>query len=423
MKVSETSYTLSIVTEDGTQYDISDFAEDLGWEENEKELALSMHFSVGTDDWKLGSILKIGCLVIVFAYGVEQARAIINRVKVKRTTEGEKKTITAYDELYSFQTSEDQLYFSAGQTTKSIFNQIFEAWGIPAGEYTGADVTHEKLIFRSGSLADICLDILDDAVKKGGVQSILRAREGKIDVVKRGNNKTVYLFDIDDTISVEQETSITDLVTRVKIVGKEDDKEGLPPVEATLNGLTEFGIRQKIYAREKDATTEEAQTAAQAILDEKGQIKTNLTLKTPDVPEMRKGDVVFVHIGAMVAYYFVTGIRHDATTGTMTIDLEQSEVTDAAIEKLAALGVINSPDYWKEHIDDTKYLRGLVDKCAAVITKNGPRCSTVDEAVGVLLAAGIINSPAYWLTMTGNVAHLLMALGGAVSASGAKIDG
>ena len=60
MRVSDTDYTLVIVTEDGTQYDISDFAEDLGWEENEKELASHLSFSVGTDNEELTSLIKIG---------------------------------------------------------------------------------------------------------------------------------------------------------------------------------------------------------------------------------------------------------------------------------------------------------------------------------------------------------------------------
>ena len=421
MKVSETNYVLAIVTEDGTQYDISDFAEDLGWEENEKELATSMSFSVGTDNPKLNALVKIGCVALVLVAGDECARAVINKAKQKKSGDKVSMTVSAYDELYPLQTSEDQLYFSAGQTTKAVLTQIFDEWGITLGKYDGADATHEKLVFRTGSLADSILDILDDAVKKGGSPSVLRASKGQIEVVKRGGNQTVYLFDEDDTISVEQETSITEIVTRVKIVGKEDATEGLPPVEAVLNGLTEFGIRQRIYTREKDATTEEAQAAAKAILDEKGKVSTTMTVKAPDVPEMRKGDAVFVHIGVIADYYYVAGIRHDATTGTMTLDLKEFPMLEKSIDKLADLGVLNSPDYWKEHAEDTAYVDALIEKSAAVITENGPRCASVEEGVKALTEAGIITTPAYWIDKGGNVGELIKALGGAVLASGASV--
>ena len=322
MKVSETDYTLVIVTEDGTQHDISDFAEDLGWEENPKELALRMSFTLGTDDATMLGLVKIGCVAAVLTNGEERARAIINKAKVKKAGEKDTVTVLAYDELYPLQTSDDHFFFPAGQSTKTVLSQIFGEWGVPVGKYTGADVTHERLVFRSGTVADTVLDILDDAVKKGGPRSILRANQGKVDCIERGGNETVYLFDEDDTIAAEQTTSITELVTRVKIVGQEDKTTGIPPVEAVLNGLTEFGVRQKIYRREKDATTAEAQTAAQAILDEKGKISKTQSIVAPDVPEMRKGDLIRADLGGISGDYYVIGIQHDADAGSMTLDIE-----------------------------------------------------------------------------------------------------
>lgn len=421
MKVSETAYTLAIVIEDGTQYDISDFAEDLAWEEPEKELATSISFTCVTGNLKLSSILKLGCIAAVLSKGKEVARGTINRVRQKETSEGVKRTVLAYDELYPLQMSEDQLYFPAGQTTKAVLTQIFNDWSIPLGKYEGADVEHEKLLYRSGSLSEIILDILDDAVKKGGPPSLLRASGGKVEVIEKGSNKIIYLFDADDTASVEQESSITDLITRVKVVGKEDQTTGLPPVEAVLNGMTEFGVRQRIYNREKDATTEEAQKAAQVILDEKGKPKSSLIIKSPDVPEMRKGDMIFVHYAEIIGYFYVDGIHHDANSGYMTLQISQSPTFDSVIDYLAEIGVINSPDYWKAHADDTPYVKGLIEKAAGLITTAGTRCSTVKEGIDALVAAGIITTPAYWENKGGNVGELLKALGGAVKASGGKI--
>ena len=414
-----TNYTLVILGEDGTQYDVSEFAEDLGWEENESELAMRLSFSIATDNKKLGAIIKIGCTAAVIANGKECARGIITTAKTKKSLDASTRTIVCYDDLYPMQTSEDQFYFPAGLTTKTILTRIFYEWNIPKGDYSGPDVEHEKLVFRSGTLAEIVLSVLEDARKKGGIRSIVRATQGKIDVVKIGTNTTVYLFDEEDTISVEQETSIAELVTRVKIVGKENATEGLPPVEAVLNGMTEFGIRQRIYSREADATAEEAQKAAQAILDEEGRFITSIAIKAPDVPEMRKGDLCFVHIGEILGYHYVSGIRHDATAGTMTLNIVEFPQTESAIDYLARLGVINSPDYWKQNYKETPYVDVLIEKAASIITQAGPRCATVQEGVNALVAAGVITTPAYWETKTGNVAHLLMALGGAVIASGA----
>lgn len=36
---------------------------------------------------------------------------------------------------------------------------------------------------------------------------------------------------------------------------------------------------------------------------------------------MRKGDLVHITVGTLNAYYYVIGIRHDADTRSMTLDL------------------------------------------------------------------------------------------------------
>lgn len=92
---------------------------------------------------------------------------------------------------------------------------------------------------------------------------------------------------------------------------------------------------------------------------------------------------------------------------------------DAAIAKLAALGVINSPDYWAQvvHAGKMQYLDLLLEKAAEKISKAGTRKATVKEGVAALVTAGVINSPEYWLQNSGKVAsldQLLCALGGAV---------
>lgn len=92
---------------------------------------------------------------------------------------------------------------------------------------------------------------------------------------------------------------------------------------------------------------------------------------------------------------------------------------DAALVKLAALGVINSPDYWAQvvHSGKVQYLDILLEKAAEKITKAGTRTATVNDGVAALVRAGVVNSPEYWLQNSGKVASLdllLCALGGAV---------
>lgn len=97
------------------------------------------------------------------------------------------------------------------------------------------------------------------------------------------------------------------------------------------------------------------------------------------------------------------------------IMLEDS--VEAAVEKLEALGVINSPDYWAEKSKTFQYLDLLIKKAAQVIEKAGARLKTAEDGVEALVAAGVINSPVYWLENYKNCPSLdllLCALGGSV---------
>lgn len=97
------------------------------------------------------------------------------------------------------------------------------------------------------------------------------------------------------------------------------------------------------------------------------------------------------------------------------IMLEDS--VEAAVEKLEALGVINSPDYWAEQAKKFQYLDLLLKKAAQIIEKAGTRLKTAENGVAALVAAGVINSPDYWLENYKNCPSLdllLCALGGSV---------
>lgn len=95
------------------------------------------------------------------------------------------------------------------------------------------------------------------------------------------------------------------------------------------------------------------------------------------------------------------------------------DTAQAAADKLEALGVINSPDYWADAAEAGKvqYLGILLKKAAQTITKAGTRTNTPEEGVAALVTAGVINTPDYWLANYDTFPSLdllLCALGGAV---------
>lgn len=328
--ISKIKYRLVVMTESKKQYNIKEFVEDLGWEENDGELAVRISFTAKNEKTSAGlisSLAKPGCLVGIFAtdgsIDDEVARGYVTSWKPLLSGSKDKVDIICYDELYNLEESQDLIYYSSGIGTKSAITQIFDNWEIPTEKYDGPDVTHGKLAYKTESLADVLLDILDDAKKKGGGDAFIRAAKGKVSVLQWGSNKTVYHFEVDNTKQISHKMSTAGMITRVKVIGQEDD-DGRSSVEAVVNGQTKFGIRQKIYVRGKDDSVSDAQSAAQEIINDKGQIDEEITVQSPDIPFVRKGDLVHITAGTLNDYFFVKGIRHDADSASMTMDLKKA---------------------------------------------------------------------------------------------------
>lgn len=330
LNLAELKYRLVVIAENGRQYNIRDFVTALGWEENENEIATRISFTARNDKTskgRLSALIKPGVLVGIFAsIGKEErevARGYVTSWNPQSSNSGNSLKCMCYDELYSLQKSQDDKYYPSGMGTKSIITGIFEEWEIPTKGYSGPDVAHGKLKYNASYLSDILLDVLDDAKKKGAGRYVIQAAEGYVDVVGRGSNTTVYVFRNNVTKSVSTDVSVADLITRVKVIGQEDN-DGNSSVEATLDGLVKYGIRQRIYTRGSDETLEDAKSAAQNILNDEGVIKREMTLQAPDVPFIRKGDLVYVIAGVKDAYYYVKGIRHDCESYSMTLELEKA---------------------------------------------------------------------------------------------------
>lgn len=104
---------------------------------------------------------------------------------------------------------------------------------------------------------------------------------------------------------------------------------------------------------------------------------------------------------------------------------ELDGATKAAVEKLAGLGVIKSPEYWLDagRVNGVKYLGELLQKAAAKITCAGVPDRDYDSGIEDLTAAGIISTPTYWMEHHGDVPYLdtlLCALGGSVVGAKAR---
>lgn len=230
-------------------------------------------------------------------------------------------SMVVYDNLFPVQKSQDNRVYPAGTTGRKIITDISNEWGIPLGRIDGPDVGLAKQVYKGDTLADMMLTALKESKKKGSGKFYLRSVDGYIQCVKLGPNTDIYQITEDNGASVEVENSIEDIVTRVKTYGQEDADDH-QPVEAVLDGKTEFGIIQKIVNSRKNDSEGIAKQTAQEILDESGKPSHSWRIKAPDIPFLRKGDLINIIAGTLNGDYVVEGVEHDPDTRTMTLEVD-----------------------------------------------------------------------------------------------------
>lgn len=323
-------YFVSAVLSDGRLLHLENVAENIAWEENKSELAVRLNLTlrdVPFEGGRLSSHLSLCTVVYLHAIwnGEQQEifRGTIWEWEHSQTND-DAIVITCYDLLYYLQKSTDSKYYAKGKKTSAICRNILNSWGVAMGDYSGPDAKHPKTLYKNKTISAMLTEALTTAKDKTGESGIIRAVEGQCEIVTKGSNDTIWNFTANSgLVSASDKYSMVNLVTRVIITGK-DDSKGRPKVVATVNGSTEYGILQQVKAK-GDSTLKEAKAEAKTLLEEKGSPERTTTLVAPDIPTLRKGDLIHVETDKMDGYFYVDGISHNATAGTMQMEVSPYE--------------------------------------------------------------------------------------------------
>jgi len=322
------TYHVDLITETGAAYNLDPALLSLSWEEQEGQLAQRATLKLVNckmDSGYLMQLVKINCIIKISANwgGGNQPlfQGTVWEWDYKRAQTKEL-TVTAYDPLIRLQQSKDFKYFSAGMSTPAILSNICGDWGVPLSYKWSKQITHEKKVFNCDTISDMIIKLLDEVKQQTGDQYVALYKDGSLVISDYGTNADVYCFHTDNVISTSDKLTINNLVTRVKIIGKEEKKERRS-VDAVIDGALEYGILQEVVRRDSNKTLGEANAEAQAILKERGKPEESIQVNAPDLPFLRRGDAVKVSAGNLTGTFYVTGVSHNATEKQMTMSLRR----------------------------------------------------------------------------------------------------
>ena len=329
--ISTVEYDVELLTEDGERYLLGGALLSLQWEEQKNELAQRATLTVanatiGDTDVRIMSVAKINCVILIYGrWGDTRELVFEGSIWEWQYTSSTRKqlSITAYDKLIRLQQSKDFKYYSAGMSTQAIIGDICGDWGIPLAYKWGRSMTHENKVFSAERISDMIIGLLEEVRLNTGEKFIAYFRGGELQIVGYGMNKPIYRFDGENVTMTTDKLSINNLVTRVKIIGKQDDA-GRVSVDAIVDGNTDYGVMQEIVRRDSNKTIEAAKAEADTILKERGKPEETTRITVPDLPFLRKGDKIEAAAGNLIGFFHVMGVAHIAAARQMTLTLERT---------------------------------------------------------------------------------------------------
>ena len=327
VNISDIAYDAELITETGARYVLNGALLSLAWEEHENELAQRATAVAGNmameNSW-LMDLAKINCILRIYVrWGGGGRRLVFDGTiwewgyasAVQREL-----TLTAYDPMIRLQQSRDFRYYPKGMTTQAIIADICSEWGIPLSYSWQHGTTHEKKAFAGEAISEMIIDILEEAKKKNGEKYVAFFRDGQLVITGYGTNADVYKFDRGCVISTSDKLSIGNLVTQVKIIGKQDG-EGRASVDDVVKGDLRFGVLQEIVQNDSAKNLADARAEAETLLKERGKPEETISIEVPDLPFTRKGDLVSMAAGNLLGLFHVEGVTHNATDRKMTMEL------------------------------------------------------------------------------------------------------
>ncbi|MDR1703942.1 MAG: hypothetical protein LBS19_04565 [Clostridiales bacterium] len=286
--ISTVEYEVELVSESGTRSLLNDALLSLEWEENINELAQRATLTFANlkigGSWLIETA-KINCMIQIYGkWGGGKTLVFDGTIWEWNYASSTQKelTITAYDYLIRLQQSKDFKYYSAGMSTQAIISDICGDWGVSVSYQWGQSMTHEKKALSGLTISDMIIGLLEEVKQQTGEKYIAYYKDGQLQIVDYGTNSPIYKFDGKNTVSTKDKLSINDLVTKVKVIGKQDD-EGRFSVDAVVDGDTSYGVLQEIIRRDGDKAVGTAIAEANALLKTRGKPDELIQITVPDL--------------------------------------------------------------------------------------------------------------------------------------------
>lgn len=331
INIADVKYKLVALLQDGSTLDLTNLVTGLSWGKSKGEFAAKAEMEIAQtkiDKGYIHQLLPLCTVMYIFSdtgSGWEEVfRGSIWDWRYRSGLEEQKTSLVVYDRSHYLTKSKDNSYYSAGQTTQAVEEDICKKWGVTL-EYSYDSITHEKIRYSSQPIADQIENTLNEANKKLGKNSVIYMKKDTLYIAKKGQNETVFRFTAkENTIDTDMRMTMDSLVTKVVICGNSPE-DGVAPTLKSVEGSTQYGVLQEIVTKGTNTSLADAEKEAAELLRERGKPEQTIEIDAPDVPILMIGDKVMVSAGNLNTYFIILGIMHYPDSKRMTLQLEYAK--------------------------------------------------------------------------------------------------
>lgn len=331
INIADVKYKVVALLQDGTSLDLSNLVQGLSWGKSCGEFAAKAEMEIAQtkiDKGYIHQLLPLCTVMYIFADTgngwQEMFRGSVWDWRYRSALEEQKTSLVVYDRSHYLTKSKDNSYYSAGQTTKAVIEDICGRWGVGL-TYDYDSITHEKIKYSSQSIADQIENTLNEANKKLGKNSVIYMKEDMLYIKKKGQNETIFRFTSkENTIDTDMRMNMDTLVTKVIICGNSPE-DGVAPTLKSQEGDTRYGVLQEIVTKSTNTSLADAEKEAAELLTERGKPEQTIEVNAPDVPTLLIGDKVMISAGNLNTYFIIIGIMHYPDSKRMTMQLEYAK--------------------------------------------------------------------------------------------------
>jgi cell wall-associated NlpC family hydrolase len=298
----------------------------LSFEQQEGEVATRVTASIPDVDSDLGplwELCRMGTplwLLSGTTTMVEMFRGTIMEVG-DRTTNGSEFGIVAYDGLHNALRSKYDLVFGGETTVSQIMQGYAAAAHIDLGYVEEPGLKLNLPIFRQKTMIDGLTEMLKQVASKGGGILKLRVVQDRLELIRPGNNPTIYHFRTGGVaVATTMKGSIAEMINSVVVLGHGADEDKLPVIKTLSSDAGFTGAQEMVYAPEADSD-EATRLEAESILAEKGFDVWTYSHTGYAVPGVNKWERVHITDGIVDDHFIVSGLSMDLVSRTMSMSL------------------------------------------------------------------------------------------------------